>query len=262
MRKMFPLILVSMILYGCLPLIQPGMNIGTVKSQIDDPGFKQTNEPVRHLKLAVFFDGTISEDAARVALTEASWRLREQVGIDINSVRVMDNIKITKERTISRMEDALMEICYCDGLESGRPHALGFGGPGKCKNRTRWDIAILFTAGEGLLPKNPLVKYLGVTDDDHRRYIIIFDPDPWVVLHELVHCFALETGHQYGLMHSGLRQIPHVYYMNEVTRQDVLKNKWRSFDRTKWRILEPAKTLQDYMAEDNVRRAKGVVEWH
>jgi len=212
-RKMIILAMATLLLSGC------GSLFGTVRFQIDDPGFQVQNQPIRNLRVAVFSDGQYSQEEIYGPLREISETLEKQVGIRLQICLLQP---ITWEEKSSLGE---------------RLHVINRAA--KKYGREKFDIAIGFeySASDAILAA--LIGGMrGITDDTYRRYVVVKTADEYVLAHEICHTFIFSHGHSAtGLMQSmtisvfpGTPGINTTIYLSPEDRAEVLENKWRDFN--------------------------------
>ena len=216
MKKLILSIFITLILFAC----------GTISTQTWKKEFQRENLPVRELRVVAVLDEDSRDYKAMVSwaselVERASDLLKEQVGIALKIVR-WEQIKWKNRDWYSeggkgiKMMRQLQEQLWPD-----------------LYSKTDFDIAIAFP-GRTLeeenqmqrLPKGKLIS-LGMTDGAFKRFIILRF-DAYTLVHEVFHCFLFSKVHEEkGIM----KAKESIYlYLTPESRQEVLRNKWRSFD--------------------------------
>jgi hypothetical protein len=198
---------------------------GTVKGMIGDPGFQAENQPIRTVRVAVFTDGSRTDEAIERLLKETSESLKKQVGITFVPVSRSRIIFRSRERVemLNELYQRTLEISPADG---------GF------------DIAVAVTsynAADDLIflmsMLVPLPDWIGCIDDTYRRFIITKSLDKNYLIHEVFHAFMFEHNHSSaGVMQAAkIRLLPFLpafnstEYLTAEDRKLVLKHKFRGF---------------------------------
>lgn len=210
-RRYIPVLMVTL-LCGCA-------HVGTVRTDVSDPEFREQCQPVRMLTCVVFSDGTWSDESIRAEMGKVSVSLAKQVGIKLGI------------STLSRRQFRSTE--WKSILKDMR---------GQGPAPTSFDMAFAFV-GYGPLQAAGFhglgVGFMGCIDDTYRRYVVIKHLDYRVILHEVSHAFVLGHDHDLagsmGLFPVKFPILPHVFNMSEWltldSRQEVLSNKWRDFSQ-------------------------------
>ena len=193
-----------------LPLVcLLGCYAGSVKPLLDRPEFKAENEPIRTLRILLITDDSYRKEEIEKFVSKCSGLVEMQVGIRLE---IVDWYRI-------KWEDELNDIIKTEIRIAGDTWS----------RRDEFDIALTFVyfvhniAG-GNLP-------LGATDTFFWRYIFVRELDPYILLHELFHAFALQRGHSKDWVMRGARPTygNEWYWLTPEDRREVLRNKWRDF---------------------------------
>ncbi len=196
-------------------------HIGTVRTDVSKPFFREQCQPTRVVNCMIFSDGTWSNERIKVEMKKASDSFEKQVGIrlEILEVRGKKFISAGWVNTLKEMQDAM-----------------------KRAERTSFDMAIAFVSFD-LIQATGFhalgLGYMACIDDTYRRYVVIKHLDYRIILHEVSHAFVLDHAHSStGSLASfpvKLPILPHVFNMTEwltpSDREEVLKNKWRHFSQ-------------------------------
>lgn len=213
MRKLSLIILVLCILLS---------SCSTIKKNINNESFKNENQPIRTIRVALFLDKNYINNINKVKqlIYEVSNDLQEQVGIKLIIIYDLVDITITTNNI-----GIILETMY--EYERDR------------KQEDNFDISICF------MNKKPIYRIMDSliggwkagTDNLYRRYIVMSNLDKHALMHEIGHCFILDHEHSTsGVMQPfGITIIPGmpIYtssYFSERDRKEILKNKWRNFN--------------------------------
>jgi len=201
--KAFLILLLLLGLSGCYT--------GTVKPFLDRPEFKAENEPVRTLKILMLTDGSYRREEIERLVSKCSRIMEMQVGMKLQIIDSQE-IKWGDERNDSR--GMLTKIAV------------------ETWERTdHFDVAIAFAHFDER--PEPYKLNIGRIDGVFWRYIVVRELEPNLLLHELFHAFLLGKEHGKEWLMQPVRS-PYGsewFWLIPEERKEVLKNKWRDFNR-------------------------------
>lgn len=182
------------------------------------------SENIRIVRVLLFYNDNVSLEKALYMIEGASQDLVRETGIKLVVVKYM----ILGENS---MYGNITQDC---DIAIGQIQSLAW-----IVDRTgkKYDIAL------GFANDPTLVKALGwfafkpfaKVDDVYRRWIVFWDPNQRVVRHEVYHCFLFTVGHTADLMSGGLGTfMPFSHKLIPEDREEILKNKWRDFNKRPW----------------------------
>lgn len=209
----------ALILLAVLILITACAHINTIKPYLNNPEFQAQNFPIRDLRLAVYTDGDNDSEINQL-IVKTSETLKEQVGIRL---KVVSFQLVAWERTDrGEMMKELYQRNKRDRATSKFDIAIGF------RRLGAFETVVHFIIG----------GWDAMTDDTHRRYIVVRTANQYVLAHEICHTFIFSHDHSVtGLMQSvqislfpGTPGINRTIYLSPKDREEILKNKWRDFN--------------------------------
>ncbi len=210
MKKIFLLILLVS-LVGCA-------HVGTVKSRLNNAEFQAKNLPYRTLSVCVISEGSWPKESIQAVVNDVSSLMTEQVGIQLKIEAWIDH--------------PIPSFTPTEGLRNLVKIVS--------KEHKRYDLVIGFSSRSvtSYLMEMTVGVHLAAIDDTYRKFIIIKYLDKRVLMHEICHAFVFAKGHSYsGVMSALLIKLPLLpvifnfpKYVSEEDRQEILRNKWRSFN--------------------------------
>lgn len=222
-------------------------SIGTVRSQIDDPAFQADNQPVRAIRAYIYNDRDVQDmKDIKHAISAVNEIVTPQTGIEI-SVAGAEQVQFRSwefDPMMKEYEAALrgtMDRRGCTRTGTYPQEIL------TCPEGEGYDIAIAVTSDSTYdyiaLVTNVFVsvpvlpRWRAFTDPMYHRAIITKTLDPYVLAHEIMHCFYLDRAHgDWGMM-QGYPNPWLVFfpifnkssYLTPADRDTIMKYKWREF---------------------------------
>jgi hypothetical protein len=188
-----------------------------VQNTVPDPKVQADNLPIRTLRVVLLYEDADYIDELTALVETTSQLLREQVGIVL---------KITDAQAI-KFESYDM------------PHMLGQMIL-KMGSRKDYDMAIAYSERNMVdIASCVLWCWAGAIDQRYRRYIILRNFHRSVLMHEIGHAFIASHKHSWGLMAEDTALMGD--YFTTADRNEILKNKWRSFGDEFYDLLKRPK---------------------
>jgi len=186
-----------------------------------DPNFEAQNFPVREVRTVIFKDLLIPQSLGDALISEANLNLESQAGIRLKVIEWNQGDSSWILKSVFKIEAEMKQ---------------------QLKDRNDYDIAIALTHQTplGFLMSSTVGWISGYTDDQYRRFIVLREKNPWILEHELWHCFIFSHDHSWnGIMSPvGMRLLPLTptipiggRHITEKQRKEVLRNKWRDFTK-------------------------------
>jgi tetratricopeptide (TPR) repeat protein len=187
-----------------------GCYAGTVKPFVDRPEFKVENEPVRTLRILVVTDGSYRKEEMDRLVSKCSRIMEMQVGIRLEIVD-SHQIEWGDERNDSRR--MLTRIA----IETW-------------EKTSHFDLAVAFAYFEE--KSEPHRSIIGRIDGVFWRYVVVKEPEPNLLLHELIHAFLPGKEHTKEWLMQPVRPSygSEWYWLTLEERKEILQNKWRDFN--------------------------------
>lgn len=187
-----------------------GCYAGTVKPFVNRPEFKTENEPVRTVRILIVTDGSYRKEEIDKLVLKCSQIMEIQAGIKLE---IADSHQITWGDEQNDSRSMLTKIAS-----------------ETWEKTTRFDVAIALAYFHERSESGGLM--IGRIDGVFWRYIILKEPEPNLLLHELLH--ALLPGREHakdGLMQPVRPSYGNQWYwLTPEERKEVLRNKWRDFN--------------------------------
>ncbi len=221
--KMACIFFISLFLFGCCT---------TVKNKLNDPVFQTENQPIRTLSIFAYKNNNISDTEIISIVSETSRYLEKQIGVRLEVKKIL----FSKTEYTFDYEKLLIDL-YNEYVEHLNAYENG---------NDNYDLIVYFHildpmqfAKEESIKTMMIPVWEGIFDDYYRRYMALKHKDPWILLHEIFHCFILTHDHSdCGIMFPLQGQIfPFLtnlkfrsYYLGNDDRKEALKNKFRNFN--------------------------------
>ena len=211
-KKFYLVILMSLVLYSCA-------HIGTVESDLHKPDFFLENQPIREVKVWVWYSG-YDPNKIVAHIEQVSKLTEEQVGIRLAVVNTIST-EWKSDQLIRRINKMYNET-YGNYKWNKFDIAMGFG-------FFAWHEVPLMLLG--------MPVACGMIDDTYRRFIALKTIGTETTLHEVFHSLIFNHGHSFtGVMPAlnfqifpGSGSLNMGNYLTKADREEVLRNKWRDF---------------------------------
>jgi len=226
----------ALVLFTVLFLTSGCATVGTVMWDVKKPEFQEENHPIRDINLVVYSNGFHSNGSIRELIADTSHELERQVGIRlvIKSIQPIEWDGTSSTKRLNTLYKRAKKD-FGDKFDM----AIGFGW------HTPADLILM----------NVIGNWMAAIDDTYRRYIVVKTSSKYALTHELCHAFIFSHGHSStGLMQGvqisllpGTSGINRTIYLSPKDRKEVLKNKWRDFNK---RPQLRDKDRSDFLEED------------
>ncbi len=200
----------KLILILLLLISLSGCYAGTVKPFIDQPEFKTENEPVRTLRVLVLSDGLYRKDEIEKLFSKCSRVMEVQVGMRLE---IIDSQQI--EWDAERNDSTRMLTKIATETWEKTDH---------------FDIAVAIAHFDERSEPHKLI--IGRIDGVFWRYVVVKEPEPNLLLHEIFHAFLPGKEHAKEWLMQPVRPLygSEWYWLTSEERKEVLGNKWRDFN--------------------------------
>lgn len=178
-------------------------------------------DPIRRVDALVVYDPSYKLAKVQECVNTSSLRLENEFGIRLVPVEFRAYAWEKSNDT-----DELIRQIYHMNLDDQYEMVIGI----TCRTPT------------AAITDQLLGGWVGVTDDDRRRYIVVKSPDSYTLTHELLHSFVFAFDHEWRLGQLSAIQINPIPFVpgasmrsetiSNAVYAEVMRNKWRNLRDT------------------------------